>query len=179
MCIHDIIFLFIESNKLMNNLQIANDNFRLYYCIKLHSGNLYIEYQDTNDFYIFYITSKLSEQVIQDELNRVLKNNNINIVFRINGGSYYKRISIINDEYRNKFINFLYNQKLCFYDKYTDIMLNTNIFHNKRHTSSLSSFSSIIDTIFVNNKLINYTNSNFENNITIFFKSELFEMNDI
>ena len=57
----------------MNNLQIANDNFKLYYCIKLYSGNLYIEYQDTNDFYTFYITSKLSEQVIQDELNRVLK----------------------------------------------------------------------------------------------------------
>ena len=85
MCIHDIIFLFIESNKLMNNLQIANDNFKLYYCIKLHSGNLYIEYQDANDFYTFYITSKLSEQVIQDELNRVLKNNNINIVFRARG----------------------------------------------------------------------------------------------
>ena len=77
MCIHDIIFLFIESNKLMNNLQIANDNFKLY------SGNLYIEYQNSNDFYIFYIASKLSEQVIQAELNRVLKNNNINIVFRI------------------------------------------------------------------------------------------------
>jgi hypothetical protein len=106
-------------------------------------------------------------------------NNNINIFFRINGGSYYKRISISNDEYRNKFINFLYNQKLCFYDEYTDIMLNTNIFHNKRHISSLSSLSSIIDTIFVNNKLNDYKNSNFENNITIFFKSELFEMNDI
>ena len=105
--------------------------------------------------------------------------NNINIVFRINGGSYYKRISISDDEYRNKFINFLYNQKLCFYDEYTDIMLNTNIFHNKRHTSSLSSFLSIIDTIFVNNKLNDYKNSNFENNITIFFKSELFETNDI
>ena len=53
MCIHDIIFLFIESNKLMNNLQIANDNFKLYYCIKLYSGNLYIEYKLICDINIF------------------------------------------------------------------------------------------------------------------------------
>ena len=54
----------------MNKIQIACANYNLYYRIILPSGNLYIDAENP----IFYISCKLSDDIVRNELNEAFKN---------------------------------------------------------------------------------------------------------
>ena len=161
----------------MNKIQIACANYNLYYRIILPSGNLYIDAENP----IFYISCKLSDDIVRNELNEAFKKYlGEDITFKIIGREIYKRI-YINDGYlKHKFINFLSNQNLCFYNMYTGDELDTHISNAKIYNNEYIA-TDYIDAVFENNKLINANvkKTTVADNLTIFFKKELFEKTDL
>ena len=90
----------------MNKIHIACSKYNLYYHVILPSGDLYIDAEGPG----FYISCKLSADIVQNELNETFKKYfDTDIAFKIIDRKIYKRIYINDDYLKHKFINFLSN----------------------------------------------------------------------